>query len=170
MQRPTVSEYVPAAKNYVALVPDGDFMPLLEENKSDVVEFFKSIPAGKEEYRYAEGKWTLKELLLHIVDAERVFSYRALTIARGDTNAVFPNMDEQLFAANVDPSGRALPDIIDEFSAVRDSSIFLFRHLSEKQLKTESKLFGYPVTPLGFGYIIIGHTLHHIKIIKERYL
>ncbi|MBA4167328.1 MAG: DinB family protein [Chitinophagaceae bacterium] len=170
MQRPTVSEYIPAAKNYVSLVPDGDLLHLLEQNKSETASFFKSVPAEREEYKYAQGKWTLKEMLLHIADAERVFAYRALTIARGDVHAVFPNMDEQLFAANTDPSGRPLSDIINEFSAVREATIFLFKYLSEKQLKSEASLFGYPVTPLGFGYIIIGHTLHHINIVKERYL
>lgn len=170
MQRPLPSEYIPATKNYVALVPEGDFLELLEANKAVVISFFREIPAGKEAHRYEASKWTIKQMLLHIADAERVFAFRALTLARGDVNAEFPNMDEQLFAANADPFARPLADIVNEFATVRDASIFLFKHLSEKQLKNEGKLFGYPVTPLGFGYVLIGHALHHIRIVKERYL
>src|SRR4051794_10653830 len=118
-QRPFASEYLPAAKRYVDLVDTGNLVQLLEENKKAFIDFFRSIPKEKEEYRYAPGKWTPREMLLHIADAERVFSYRALTIARGDINAVFPNMDEELFAANADPSPRKLEDLIEEFSVVR---------------------------------------------------
>jgi hypothetical protein len=170
MQKPSPSAYVPFAKRYVDLVEEGDYLSLLEKNRQVVIEFFSSLPPGKDSYRYQPDKWTLKEMLLHIADAERVFAYRALTIARGDTDALFPNMDEQLFAANADPSARTMSDIIEEFAVVRDASVFLFKYLSERQLNSEAKLFGYPVTPLGFGYIIIGHSLHHINVARERYI
>ena len=170
MQRPSPSEYIPAAKRYIDLVPGGNFFDLLEKNKSAIIDFFSSIPVEKHEFRYQPAKWTLKEMLLHIIDAERVFSYRALTLARGDTNAVFPNMDEEMFASNTNPYNRSLSDIIIEFETVRNASVFLYKYLTELQLKTEGKLFGMPVTPLGFGYIILGHPLHHINIVKERYL
>ena len=137
---------------------------------TEVIEFFSGIPESKQTFRYAENKWTPKELLLHIADAERVFSFRALTLGRGDTTAVFPNMDENIFAENVDPSDRSMQDIVYEFEAVRMASIYLFNNLTPERLRTKGNLFGYPVTPYGFAYIIIGHTLHHMKIINERYL
>ncbi len=170
MQTPSSSEYIPAAKRYVDLVPAGNFFELLESNRAEVAHFFSSIPLEKHEYRYQPAKWTIKEMLLHIADVERIFTYRALTIARGDIHAVFPNMDEELFAANTNPRDRSLSDIIKEFETVRDASSFLYKNLTEKQLRTEGKLFGLPVTPLGFGYMILGHPLHHINIVKERYL
>lgn len=151
-------------------MPDGDFLALLRENKQSVIDFFHLIALDRHDYRYAAGKWTPKQLLLHLTDAERVFSYRALTLGRGDTNAVFPNMDENLFAENGNYNDRSMEELLSEFDVVREATIHLFSSLSATQLVASGSMAGHPVTAIGYGYAIIGHTLHHMQIIRERYL
>ncbi len=170
MQRPTESEFIPAAKNYIDLVPEGKFLDLMEQNKTQIISFFSAIPSEKENFRYSEKKWTIKQTLLHMADTERVMSFRALALSRGDVEAEFCDMDEKLYASNADPSSRSLEDILKEFITVRDASVFLFKYLSDEHFGQVGSLFGYPVTPRGFGYIIIGHALHHINIVRTRYL
>lgn len=170
MERPEASEYHPNYQKYFDLVPDGDYLELLRHNSTDTVTFFESIPAEKHDYRYAAGKWSIKELLMHIIDTERVFAYRALAAARGDNETLVYRMDEELYARNVDVSGRALASLLAEFKAVRAATSYLFENMTDAQSKRLCNVVTHPMTARAIGYFAIGHVQHHVGIVKERYL
>ncbi len=170
MQRPLADEYHENYQKYFDLVPEGAYLELLGQNSKDTVRFFEAMPKDKVDYKYAPGKWTVKELLMHLIDTERVFSYRALVAARGDTTTPHYRMDEELYASNVDVSHRTLESLISEFQAVRSSTEKLFEHLSEAQSKSRCNIVTHPMTARAIGYFMIGHIKHHLKIIEERYL
>lgn len=170
MQRPAVTEYLPYFQRYIDLVPEGDFLTLFRDNKEKTTRFFESIPADKHDYRYADGKWTIKEVLMHIIDTERVMSYRAFVAARADDTTVLHPMDENKYAANADVSGRSLVSIIAEFNAVRSATLTLYDHLTDAQSRFMAKGETHPVTARAIGYIMIGHIEHHFRVITEKYL
>lgn len=170
MQKPLVGECIAYYDNYLKLVGEGDFSELFAQTTKEAVAFFEAIPAEKHNYRYAENKWTIKDVLMHIIDTERVLSYRALAIARGDTQTKLPYMDEDGYAANVDVTDRSMESILAEFQALRTASQYFFEHLTEEQSKTIGNSNGYPTTPRALGYVLIGHILHHCNVIQERYL
>src|SRR5262245_50815633 len=126
MQKPEATEYHQDYEKYVDYISIGSYQQLMPGNTTEVVDLFTSIPSETPEYLSAEAKWTIKEVLMHINDTERVFSYRALAAARGDTTPVY-RMDEELYARNVDVSNRAMSDLISEFSTVRSGTEFLFK-------------------------------------------
>ncbi len=169
MQKPEPHECKPYFQSYIDLVEEGDFSALLTQNKADAVTFFKKISQGKHNYKYAEEKWTIKESLMHIIDTERVFSYRALACARGD-KASLPNMDENSYARNVDVFDRTFDSLVEEFEAVRESSIQLFRYMPNEKSMLIGHVGENPISSRAMGYIIIGHVLHHLNVIRERYL
>ena len=168
MQRPGPDEYAPYASHYVNMVPDGSFETLLQLNTDDVVSAFGSIPFEKHDHAYAQGKWTVKQLLMHLIDTERVFAYRARVVSRGDMSPL-PSFDENEYAAKAQVAHRSMRDLLDEFVTVRNSTISLFDHMSD----AESMLLGngpaHVVSARALGYMIIGHARHHLAILKERY-
>jgi len=169
MQRPEPNEYDPNYQKYFDLIPDGDYLDLLEQNTIGTVEFFDTIPPEKHAYRYAEGKWTIKEVLMHIIDTERVFAYRALAAARGDAAPMY-RMDEELYAGNVDVSNRTMEDLISEFEVVRSGTRFLFKNITDEQSKRSCNVVTHSMSARAIGYFIIGHVLHHIGVVRVRYL
>lgn len=169
MQRPLAGEYHENYQKYFDLVPDGAYLELLRQNSKETVRFFQAIPEDKLDYKYAPGKWTIKELLMHLIDTERVFSYRALVAARGDKATPHYRMDEELYAKNVDVSPRTLESLISEFEAVRSSTEKLFENLTDAQSKSQCNVVTHPMTARAIGYFMIGHVRHHVKIIEERY-
>ena len=170
MNRPSANEYNPYFEGYISLVEPGNFHELLVSNHRTVIDFFKSIPPHKHDYAYAPGKWTIKQVVLHITDTERVMQYRALTVARGDIESNLPAMDENRFASEADVTGRNMSDLLDEFSIVREAGKLLFSRINERQSAYLGKANGFPITPRALGYIILGHPLHHLNVIRERYL
>lgn len=170
MTKPQPSEYNSFFNGYIQLVPQGDFMNVLSENSHAVQSFFSSIVKDKHDYRYEPGKWSIRQILLHIIDTERVMSYRALTVSRGDANAVFPSMDENLFADHAIVGDRSIENLLEEFSAVRTATVFLFENMTEQQSLFTGKVMGKVTTARALAYIIIGHTIHHMNVIRERYL
>lgn len=170
MNKPQESEYNPWFDRYIQLVPGGEYLKTLHKNTEDTVNFFESIPDNKHEYRYAEGKWTPKQILQHIIDTERVMIYRALVAARGDMKTVLHNMEEDEYAANADVSNVSMAELIDEFKTLRSSSEKFYAHLSEQAEALKAATETHPITARAVGYIIIGHTIHHIGTLKERYL
>lgn len=171
MQQPQANEYRPFFQRYIDLVPEGDIIETLRQQAKEAVTFFTSLPADKHDYRYAQGKWSIKQVLMHIIDTERVMSYRALVAARGDTTTVLHGMDENLYAETAPYSGRTMEEILDEFSAVRASTIYLFANTSiEQSVQQANNSDGSYFTTRALAYIIAGHLLHHLGIIKERYL
>ena len=129
----------------------------------------KNIPDEKWDYRYAEGKWTIKELVQHIIDAERIFCYRALNFARKDRSEL-PGFDENEFAAVSKADKRSKQDLLDELATVQKSSMQLFASFDDEQLNESGKANGNSIYVNGIGFIIVGHTMHHLNILKERYL
>jgi uncharacterized damage-inducible protein DinB len=170
MQRPSADEYATGYQKYFDLVPEGDYLNLLSQNSTDTAAYFANISDEKADFKYAAGKWTIKEVLMHIIDTERVFSYRALVAARGDSATPHYRMDEELYAGNVDVSHRAFSSLILEFKAVRNSTEQLFENLTDTQSKLLCNIVTHPMTARAIGYFIIGHTRHHLGIIEARYL
>ncbi len=170
MQRPSVNEYNPYFQRYIDLVPHEDFLVLFNGNKEKTSRFFGSIPAAKHDHRYAEGKWTIKEVLMHIIDTERVMAYRAFVAARADDITMLHPMDENKYAANAAVTNRSLASIITEFDAVRNATLTIYDHLTDAQSRFMARGETHPFTAGALGYIMIGHIEHHINIINERYL
>lgn len=119
--------------------------------------------------RYAPGKWTIKEILQHIIDTERILSYRALRFARKD-NTTLPGFDEAMFAASSLAEGRSIPDLLEEFKSLRISNIYLFKNFKEEMLQQSGICFNRNVSVLALGFIVVGHCTHHMNVVKERYL
>jgi uncharacterized damage-inducible protein DinB len=170
MQRPQTAEYIPYYQKYIDLIPEGSFEALLRENTENTIAFFKTIPPEKHNYRYTPDKWTVKDVLMHINDTERGMSFRALVAARGDSEMPLCIMDENLYASNVDLTNRSLESIIEEFAAVRRATELLLNNITEEQTTWTAKIAGNKVTPRALGYMMLGHVVHHVNLIKERYL
>lgn len=170
MNKPQPTEHHPYFQRYIDLVRDGDFQTLLPANTQAAVDFFTSIPPEKHNYQYDVDKWTIKQVLMHIIDTERVFSYRALVCLRGDSSITLPPMDEDHYAAHVDISHRSMQSLVDEFVAVRLNTALLFQHATEEQTTFLATMPTHAVSARALAFILLGHTLHHMKVIQERYL
>jgi uncharacterized damage-inducible protein DinB len=170
MQRPSSNEYHVNYQKYFDLVPTGDYPDLLRQNSIDTVGFLSKLPQEKHDYSYSPNKWTIKQVVMHVIDTERVFSYRGLVAARGDIITLQHRMDEELYASNVDVTHRSLESLIGEFTAVRDSTKHLFENLTDAESTRWCNIGTSPMTARAIGYFIIGHVLHHRNIIEERYL
>ncbi len=142
-----------------------DLMDGLRQSKNSF-ELIEGALLDKQDYRYAPEKWTPKQVIQHVIDNERIQSYRALAISRGD-QSIQPGYDEQLYAKN--GNDRPLELLLAEFKTVRESTIFLFESMSEHQMHLEGVCFNVKITPLALGFQIIGHEMHHLRILKERY-
>jgi hypothetical protein len=167
--RPGAGEYAPFYAGYVAGVPDGDLLALLEQQGRETVALLGAISEEKSMYRYAPGKWTIREVLGHVVDGERVFSYRALTFARGDAGPL-PSFDENAWAATSGAGRRTMTDLLEEYRAVRAATVALFRSFGAEGLARSGVASKNPVTVRALAYIIAGHERHHLGILRERYL
>lgn len=169
--KPAPGEYNPFIERYLRLTKEGSFPETLNENTDRIVQFFQSIPSAKHEYAYATGKWTIRQMLLHMTDTERVLQYRALVIARGDKDLILPPFDEEAFASEMFlENQRSLNDLIEEFQTVRKSTEYLFQSITPAQLTYRGNAGGFSTTPRAIAYFILGHPLHHINIVNERYL
>ncbi|MBL7724720.1 MAG: DinB family protein [Chitinophagaceae bacterium] len=169
MARPDLSRVPEWFHRYIAQVEGDDLLPVLIQQQSSFVQFLENLPADKIDYRYGPDKWTIKEVLQHIIDAERVFLYRALCIARGEKQSL-PGFDENEYAANSKAHNRNWNDMLEEFKAVRRSSEILFASFDNEQLEATGISNKNPIYVLAIGFIIAGHLTHHLNIIKERYL
>ena len=167
--RPAPGEYAPFYAGYVAGVPDGNLIALLEQQRDETVALLGAIPETKSVYRYAAGKWTIREVLGHVIDGERVFSYRALTFARGDAGPL-PSFDENAWAATSNAGRRTMQDLLEEYRAVRGATVALLRTFGEEEFARAGVASKNPVTVRALAYIIAGHERHHVKILRERYL
>lgn len=169
MPRPDLSQVPVFYHNYINQVQQDEIMLAFKEETTAVMDFFDKIPADKVDYRYAEGKWTIKEILQHIIDAERIFAYRGLCIARKESNSL-PGFDENEYADHSKANTRNWNELLDEFKLIRRTTEILFSSFDEEQLQETGISNGKPVYVLAIGYVIIGHATHHMKVIKERYL
>ena len=170
MTRPEPSEFHPFYNGYIQNVPEGNFLQLLKENSLEVKSFFNSVKKDKQDYRYQPGKWTIKQIIMHLSDTERVMSYRALTIARGDVKATLSQMDENLFASHASVAGRTIEDLVNELMVIREATTLLFGYMTDGQSMLRGNVLGHVITPRALGYIIIGHAIHHMNIVQKKYL
>jgi hypothetical protein len=169
MPKPSPTTYPEYFKRYVDQVPEEDLATAFSNQLPVVKDLLGSITEEKSMYAYAPGKWTLKELLLHMTDAERIFNYRALCIARKETVSL-PGFDEDTYAANSNANSRTWQDLVDEFLAVRRSTEFLYKSFSPEALDASGISNNKPVTVNSLGFTTLGHFYHHRKVIAERYM
>lgn len=163
------SEYDPYFQGYIGQVGDKSLIESLTDGKSATVDFFSKLPEAKQTFRYAENKWTPKEILLHLIDAERMFCFRALSFAR-TANANLPGFDENEFAKNSMANARTMEDLLSEFTAVRQATVALFDSFSDEVLQREGMANRKVLSVRAAGFLICGHEIHHRKVIRERYL
>ena len=168
--KPTEGEHASYFAKYIALVPGDDALTVLKENAATVAALFNSLNDKQQNYRYAEGKWTPKEMLSHIVDTERGMCYRAMCVSRGDVQNL-PYMDEDLFAKNSEANERSMQSLVDEYSSVRMATISLFGDaIPTSALSTIGTVNNHPTSARALAWIIAGHELNHCSVLKERYL
>ena len=161
---------VPEVYNgYVEAAKEDDLMDALQRSRKQFRKLFKKIPKKKIDYAYADGKWTIRELLQHLIDAERVFVSRALWFARKDTTPL-PGFDENVWAITSHVSGRDWKELINEFISLRFSTELFFESLDDEQLRATGTANNNQMNVAGLGFVCAGHICHHLKIIKERYL
>ncbi len=163
------SEYNPYYKNYIELVESTNLVDALVKGMDATNAFFESLPNNKWNHQYIEGKWTPKDILLHISDTERVFAYRALYFARSN-NAELKGFDENIFAENALAGNKTVADLLQNYVAVRNATLSLFKSFDENQLKQIGQANGSVMSVRAAGFVICGHEKHHCNIIKERYL
>lgn len=156
-------------QRYLDLIPSENWVEEMKISGDKTLEIYGSLTPDQEEYAYAEGKWTLKELLQHLIDAERIFAYRALRFARKDKTEL-AGWDEELYAQHYYSSERSLQSLMDEFEAVRKSTMLFFENLNAEQLAETGVANGNEISVETLGKLIVGHTIHHLNIIRERYL
>ncbi|HEX4575254.1 MAG TPA: DinB family protein [Gemmatimonadales bacterium] len=167
--RPDVTEYAPAYGPYVGRVPEDDLLAVLEQQRHETQGLLASLPEGKALYRYAPGKWSIKEVIGHLMDCERVFAYRALRFARGDQTPL-SGFDEKLYAPAGTFDARPLTDLAAELDTVRQATIALFGGLDADVLARHGRANDREVSVRALGYIIAGHERHHVAILRDRYL
>jgi uncharacterized damage-inducible protein DinB len=167
--KPQPDEYAPFYANYITKAGEGDIIETLTRLKDSTWHFFTNLCTGKEDYAYAQGKWTIKQLLNHMIDAERIFAYRVLRFTRKD-ETVLAGFDENTYVENADISSRTLQDLASEFRALREANLFLFRSVTANQSLYRGTASGAPVSVRALLYIAAGHEIHHIDVLKERYL
>ncbi len=167
--RPARDTYPDYYDNYIPLVKEDDLHTALRNNWTELLTVITSIPAEKALFAYAEKKWTIKQLLGHMIDTERIMTYRALRFARKDPQQPLP-FEENDYAANMELDHRSLKDLVHEFEAVRGATISLFDSFTPNSLALKGKTAAGETSVLSIGYLICGHAKHHINILKERYL
>ncbi len=165
INRPQPDEYPAFGEKYVSQVTTTNVLELLEELKDSTYELFSNISEEVASQPYAPGKWTIKQMLGHMIDTERTFAYRALVFSRN--NIELPGFDQDIYVNNTDFNSRTIKNLAEEFRAVRDSNLFLFRSMSEEQLLGKGVASGNPTSVRGMIYMTAGHELHHRAIMKE---
>jgi len=153
---------------YIDLIEENDLMYALIESKKTLLEDLNSIPSELENYAYAEEKWSVKEVIRHIIDTERIFQYRALRFSRLD-NTDLAGYDENKYIDNSKNLSYSLADLAEEFEHVRNATVHLFKGLTNEMLDFKGTANNTQVTTRGIGFMIVGHQLHHLKVLKERY-
>jgi hypothetical protein len=166
--RPEHGEYLEYYGPYIARVPDGHIVTILGEQLGDTRRLFSGLSDARAMHRYAPGKWSVKEVVGHVADAERVFAYRALRFARGDRTAL-PGFDERAWVPAGRFDARTIASLVDELGAVRDATVALFRGLPPEASLRAGEANGAAVSVRALAYIIAGHEAHHVAVLRERY-
>lgn len=167
--RPGTDEYDPYYGKYISLVPDGDLIKILSAQIDETSHLLNAVTESKAGFRYAPGKWSIKEVVGHLSDAERIFSYRALRIGRGDTTPL-PGFEQEDYVKGTNFDVRLLTDLVNEFRAVRQATITLLKSFDEEALRRRGVASDKPISVRALAYCIAGHELHHLAILRARYL
>ncbi|HEY0058742.1 MAG TPA: DinB family protein [Flavisolibacter sp.] len=154
---------------YLIAVPEDDLLHAFDNHSALLLDTLEGLPEKAWDHRYAPDKWSIKEMVQHIIDAERIFCYRALSFARGET-AALPGFDEVTYALNSKADRRSASSLLQELKVVQQGSIHLFHSFDEEQRAASGIANGATVSVNSVGFILIGHCLHHLSILKERYL
>ena len=169
MERPEITEYKDDYENYVSLVEETDIVSAMRKQLTEVKNLFASISEEKGEFAYAEGKWTIKELLGHLINGERVFSYRALRISRGDKTPL-SGFDQDLLTNNGNFNSVSLADLMQEFSHLCQANIVFFQNLSDEAWERTGTVNENPASVRAIAYNMVNHGRHHIDILRSHYL
>ena len=169
LTRPLPGEYAEGYAIYIAEAGEGDVLATLQAQQEEVAALFGGLSDAQGGFRYAPGKWSLKDLLQHIIDAERIFTYRCLRIGRGDATPM-PGFDEDPYAAAAQADTRSITDLIAEWRALRTASLALFRSLPDAAWGNQGITNNRAITAHCIPYITLGHAAHHLTVIRERYL
>lgn len=168
-ERPAATEYRPHFEPYISKVTESDIIPALVAQPAELRAALSGISEENAGHRYAEGKWSVRELIGHLIDGERVFGYRAMCIARGE-EASLPGFEEDDYVANSGHDSRTLASLLDEFESLRRSHVFLFEHLTDEAATRLGTANGNPISARAIAFICVGHVRHHVGILKERYV
>ena len=163
------AEYPINFKNYIEILDNVHLIEELEISLSDFIKFVQNISIDKFDYRYAEGKWTIKDIIQHVIDSERIFCYRALRFSRNDSTEL-PSFDEVSFSTNTDANKRSIQELLADLSAVRYATLSLFKSFSKEQLLRSGLASGNKISVRAIGFVILGHQKHHQLIFREKYL
>ena len=167
--KPDRSEHAEYYGRYIDLVPDGDVLVTLREQLGDTLSLLMNVSADRETYRYAEGKWSVREVVAHLIDTERVFAFRALAMARAD-GVDLPGMEQDEWAAASGADDRELADLGQEWAALRRANIHMFAAMDEETAKRVGRASGYEFSVRSFPWIIAGHELWHRHLLERDYL
>lgn len=168
LNRPESGEFAEYYGRYIDQVPNRSVLEVLEEQRDAMRSLLGHLPPDRAGYRYAPDKWTIADVVQHLSDAERIFAYRALRIARGDETPL-PSWDENAYAARNDTSRLSIPVLLDDWETSRASTISLFQTFDDDAWTRRGIASGHPVTPRALAYITAGHTAHHLGILRDRY-
>ena len=168
-RRPSPSEYDDFYAGYIGRVPEGDILETLQLQREVHYNLLNEIPSEMADFRYAPGKWTVAEVLGHVIDAERLFGYRALHFARGGTGAI-PGMDQDVWAAHAPYQRRSLASIIEEMYLLRGANVKQFQAFDEETLDRVGVASGVEFSVRALLYIMAGHEKHHVSVLRARYL
>lgn len=168
IEKPPASEYSPFYQGYIARLPEGDILDLMREQRQVLHSLPATVSADRESFAYAPGKWTLREVIGHLCDGERIFGYRALRISRADRTPL-PGFEENDYIENSNYSSTALADLVDELCLLRDANLHLFSRLDPAAWQHIGVANDHPVSVRALAFIIVGHTSHHLEILRDRY-
>jgi DinB superfamily len=167
--KPDKTEYLPYYEGYISLISDSDILTALSEQVNETLGLLRTIPESDAGFRYAPDKWSIKELVGHMIDGERIFAYRALRFARNDQTPV-PGYEQDDYIRNGSFDNYPLAELAAEFEAVRRSTLFLFKHMDSEAWKRRGLANDSEVSVRALAYIIAGHELHHMGVLRDRYL
>lgn len=168
MARPASTEYGNFYQSYINYASGIDYTDLVDKHNAAIIDYWFAIPIEKVNYAYASGKWTIKQMFQHVIDTERIFAYRALAISRKEPTAL-AGFSETEYAKNATAINRNWKDMLEEWRVVRQSTNILFHSFTDDQMKCLGTASNSPVSVNALGFIIFGHAIHHLTILKERY-
>ncbi len=166
--KPQPDEYNPYYGTYISKVPDGDVLATLKRLKDSSYKVFSDLSADKAGFAYADDKWTVKEVLGHMIDTERTFAYRLFCFSRDKVE--LPTMDQNIYASNSNSNSRTIQNLAAEFRVTRESNIYMIEALTDEQLERRGIASGNEVSVRALVYMLVGHELHHLGVLRERYL